>query len=208
MDSPQSTPRLASTLVLALGGVTLMLMLQALPAWLPALEYRRDLLTVEPWRLITGHLVHVNWKHAFFNGAAWLVLAHLFNPQLDARRQLLCLLAGGVFISVGLATYYPAIAWYRGASGSLHALYFAGACVTLVSAVRAQDRSAALVALALLAGGWIKIAVERPGSAELPFAEWLGTATVPQAHLLGAAFGTAMGLLLAARRPADPTVSL
>ena len=49
----------------------------------------------------------------------------------------------------------------------------------------------------LFAGGWIKVAVEQPVGSELPYADWLGAAVVPQAHLLGAAWGSVFGLLLA-----------
>jgi rhomboid family GlyGly-CTERM serine protease len=187
----------------ALAGAALTLLLQSLPAVLPALEYRRAMLLAEPWRLLTAHLVHVNWTHALVNAGAWLVLARLFAPQLDARRQLLSLLVGAACISLALAACYPSIEWYRGASGALHALFFAGAGTALAASLRRRSWHAVLPPLALVAGGCAKIALELPRDGATPYAEWLAATTVPQAHLFGAIAGTALALLFAAsaRRP-------
>ena len=38
---------------------------------------------------------------------------------------------------------------------------------------------------------------DKPAGGALPYADWLGAAVVPQAHLLGAACGSVLGLLLA-----------
>jgi rhomboid family GlyGly-CTERM serine protease len=201
LRSPHGLP---APLTAALAGGALILLLQLMDAAPPALEYRRAALAAEPWRLLTGHLVHVNWTHALINIGAWLALAWLFAPQLDARRQLLCLALGAPFISLVLAGGYPTIAWYRGASGALHALYFAGVTTAVGASLRARSARSALVPLALLAAGWIKVAVEQPGGSATPHAEWLAAATVPQAHLLGALAGTLLGLLFAALRRQQP----
>lgn len=193
--------RLPATLILALAGAALILLLQSLPAILPALEYRRAALTAEPWRLVTGHLVHVNWMHALVNAGAWLLLAQLFSPQLDARRQLLSLALGAALISMALAAWYPSIEWYRGASGALHALFFAGATKAVAESLATGSTVSARAPLALLAAGWIKVAAEQPGGSATPYAEWLGAATVPQAHLAGALVGTLLGLFFAFRGP-------
>jgi len=50
----------------------------------------------------------------------------LFAPQLDTRRQLSSLALGAAFVSLA-SRLAPVIEWYRGASGALHALFFAGA---------------------------------------------------------------------------------
>ena len=161
-----------------------------------ALEYRRAFLANEPWRLLTGHLVHINWPHAVINAAALLIVARLFAPDLSAPRQWVILLSAGVVIALGLAALAPGILWYRGMSGVLHALFFAGAAKWLFSARSYAVRKLWLPA-ALFAGGWIKVALEQPVGSELPYADWLGAAVVPQAHLLGAAWGSVFGLLLA-----------
>jgi len=161
-----------------------------------ALEYRRAFLANEPWRLLTGHLVHINWPHAVINAAALLIVARLFAPDLSAPRQLVILLSAGVVIALGLAALAPGILWYRGLSGVLHALFFAGAAKWLFSE-RPHTVRRLWLPVALFAGGWIKVALEQPVGSELPYADWLGAAVVPQAHLLGAAWGSVFGLLLA-----------
>ena len=207
--TPGSTSHgLPGPLLAALAGTALMFVLQAAPSVLPLLEYRRAALAAEPWRLLTAHIVHVNWTHALANAGGWLVLSWLFAPQFDARRQLLILALGAAFVSFALAAWQPSIEWYRGASGALHALFFAGATDATIALLRGQSRQRALMPPALLAAGWIKVALEQPvNSGATPYAEWLASAVVPQAHLFGAIAGTAAGVFLAARARRPPGIS-
>jgi len=184
--------------LVALAGAALIVLQQALPEAGTALEYRRPLLAAEPWRIVGAHLVHINWTHALVNALAWVVLARLFERELPAGAQLLCLGGAAVVISLALALLLPGIAWYRGASGVLHALYFAGATAMLAEAAR--GRGSPRWPQLLLAAGWIKVALEIPRGGETVFAAWLGAPVVPQAHLFGALFGTAFGLLSVLRR--------
>jgi rhomboid family GlyGly-CTERM serine protease len=193
---------LARTEWAALTGAALIVALQPLDAAGTAFEYRRALLATEPWRVVTAHLVHVNSEHALINAAAWWLVARLFGPDLDLRRQLIALFAGAVAIGAGLALLHPAIDWYRGFSGVLHALFFAGATCWLANALARPDtrtlRGLWLPA-ALAAGGWIKVALEQPAGSATPYADWLGATIVPQAHLLGALAGTLLGFAFAWR---------
>jgi rhomboid family GlyGly-CTERM serine protease len=208
MRPPLPPPRLSPALVAALAGSALLLLQQAIPSAPPVLEYRRPLLTAEPWRLLTGHFVHLNWTHALVNAGAWLLLAGLFAPQLGAKRQLLSVALGSAFVSLALAAFNPAIEWYRGASGVLHVLFFAGATTALAAALRSRSGPASLLPLALLVAGWTKVALEVPlDPAATPYAEWLAAATVPQAHLWGALAGSALGLVMAGIAPGRSTVS-
>lgn len=193
---------LARTEWAALAGAALIVLLQQIDAAGPALEYRRALLASEPWRLVTAHLVHINLEHALINAAAWWLVARLYAPELDLRRQLGALLAGALAIGGGLAVLHPTILWYRGLSGALHALYFTGAACWLATALARPDTRTLRelwLPLVLAAGGWIKVALEQPVGSATPYADWLGAATVPQAHLLGAIAGTLLGLAFAWR---------
>jgi rhomboid family GlyGly-CTERM serine protease len=178
-------------LALAIG----MVALQFAPG--EALEYRREWLLVQPWRALSGHLVHVNWLHAAINAGALVLLAGLFEQELTARRQWLTLVSAALTISAALALLWPGIEWYRGASGALHALYFAGAGLWLL---RTQPRGLKTLWLPLLLvlGGWIKVVTEQPAGGATPFAPWLGATIVPQAHLVGALWGTLLGVWFAA----------
>jgi rhomboid family GlyGly-CTERM serine protease len=186
----------------ALAGAAAILALHALTPVQAHLEYRHALLAREPWRLLTGHWVHINWMHAGINAAAWIVVARLFAPDLGARQQALALLVASLAIGVGLALLHPTIVWYRGFSGALHGLFFAGTTCWLVRALAQPARRSLRdlwLPVALCAGGWIKVIAEQPGGSATPFADWLGAGTVPQAHLLGAVAGALVGAALALR---------
>jgi rhomboid family GlyGly-CTERM serine protease len=173
--------------------------LLALHAFAPgdALEYQRGALARQPWRVFTGHLVHINWPHALINAAALWIVARLYAPDLSAARQAIALAASALAISAAFAWLYPAIEWYRGLSGALHGLFFAGAATWLLTE-RPRSLRRLWLPVALFAGGWVKVVLEQPVTAHLPHANWLGTAIVPQAHLAGAVCGTVLGALFAA----------
>jgi rhomboid family GlyGly-CTERM serine protease len=186
---------LARAEVIAIGIALLILALQALPDLSP-LEYRNTNSAFEPWRWLTAHFIHVNWQHALINAVALWVVARLFAPDLTPSQQLWSLLTAALAISASLALFYPTIEWYRGLSGALHGLFFAGSALWLIKAKPRGLRQLWLPS-ALFLGGWIKVVLEQPGGASTPYAEWLGAGVVPQAHLVGAVCGTMLGLLFA-----------
>lgn len=161
-----------------------------------ALEYRRTLLYSEPWRLLTGHFTHLSLLHAVVNTVALLLLAQLFAGRLRATEQWAVLAVAPIVLSLVFWLAMPALSWYRGLSGVLHALYFTGCVIWLLT----SSGRARWLPIAALAGGAIKVLLEQPWDDSFPWARWLGAAVVPQAHLIGALVGTAAGLLLAARR--------
>jgi len=143
---------------------------------------------------------------------AWVVLARLFGQELAPTRQWVVVATACVVISAGLALVFPTIAWYRGFSGVLHALFFAGATAWLLQTIARgalQSPRPLWLPAALVCGGWIKVFLEQPLAGATPYAEWLGAMTVPQAHLLGAACGAILGVLfgragVSARRAGAP----
>jgi len=190
-DRQQDIPRaLTGMLVPAL--VTLLVQFFNLPM---ELEYRRPLLSSEPWRLFTGHFVHLSWLHAVLNCVALLILERLFEGRLRRAELWLMLAASPVLISAALWIALPDLEWYRGLSATLHAIFFAG-CIAWIAAAR----HGRWLPVAALAGGVIKVLLEQPWDASLPFREWLGAAVVPQAHLAGALCGVAAGCFFAVAR--------
>jgi rhomboid family GlyGly-CTERM serine protease len=181
--------------------IGLAIALLALHALAPgdALEYQRAALARQPWRVLTGHLVHLNWPHALINSAALWIVARLYAPDLSATRQAIALAASALAISASLAWLQPDIEWYRGLSGALHGLFFAGAAKWLI-AERPRSVARLWMPALLFLGGWVKVVLEQPHDGALPHADWLGAVIVPQAHLAGAAFGTALGVLFAATK--------
>ncbi len=170
-----------------------------------ALELRAGHALTQPWRLLSAHVVHINWPHALINAAAWWVVARLYAPELPPARQAWVLLGSALVIGLGLATLHPGIAWYRGFSGVLHALFFAGGVHWLVASLRGPRTLRALwLPVVLMAGGALKVIAEQPVGSSTPYAEWLGAGTVPQAHLLGALAGLVIGAAWAWRDPGAP----
>jgi rhomboid family GlyGly-CTERM serine protease len=190
-----STSRLPAAMTGMMVPVFIVLLLQLLG--LPdELEYRRPLLLSEPWRLVTGHFVHLSWLHAVLNCVALLLLERLFDGRLRRSELWLLLLAAPLTISLVFWIALPGLGWYRGLSGALHAVYFAG-CIMWITGASGHLR---WLPIAALAGGAVKVLLEQPWDATFPFREWLGAAVVPQAHLVGALAGVAAGFLFPARR--------
>lgn len=190
----------------ALGGAALVLLVQTVVPLYGALEYRHALVASQPWRALTAHLVHVNWVHALLNLAAWLAVARLFAPELRTWRQPLVLAVAALAVTLHLALLHPGIEWYRGFSGTLHGVFFAGASAWLLTLLADGERRprALWLPAVLVAGGWVKVLAEQPGGSLTPYAQWLGAGIVPQAHLAGAVAGSVLGLLFAWAGPREP----
>lgn len=186
----------------ALAGACALLLLQSAGLG-SALEYRRAMLAVEPWRLLTGHWVHVNWRHAVLNALAWVALARLYAPELPPLRQATLLTGSALGTGLLLWVAAPDVAWYRGASGALHGVFAAGAALWLARPAAAAlpgARPARWWPALLLAAVWAKVLAEQAIGPIAP-ANWLGVAVITRAHLFGVAVGTVLGILTAVLRP-------
>ena len=161
-----------------------------------ALEYRRAVAFTEPWRLLTGHFIHLNLVHAMLNGVALLLLGRLFGDRLRPSEFWALLVGAPVVISLVAFAALPELHWYRGLSDVLHAIYFAG-CVVWIGTTTGRARWLPIAALII---GLLKVLIEQPWDSSFPVHEVLRIAVVPQAHLIGAIVGTAAGLLMRMRR--------
>jgi rhomboid family GlyGly-CTERM serine protease len=177
---------------------SIVLLVLALELFAPgeALEYRRALAFREPWRLLTGHFTHLSLLHALLNGVALLLIGRLFSDRLRILEVVTLLAASAILISLAFWATMPSLNWYRGLSGALHCVFFAG-CVVWIAATRERGR---WLPIAALAAGALKVLLEQPWDSSFPMREWLGGAVVPQAHLIGALVGIAAGLAMAKRR--------
>ncbi|MGH8496081.1 MAG: rhombosortase [Gammaproteobacteria bacterium] len=92
-----------------------------------SLRYDRDALSGgELWRLVTGHLVHLNWGHLILNVAGLGMVWLLFATEFPLWRWALIALAGLTAMDLGFWVSEPPLAWYVGLSGLLHTLFAAG----------------------------------------------------------------------------------
>jgi rhomboid family GlyGly-CTERM serine protease len=181
-----------------LRGVTAALLGFALPALAAlgdaprlALRYERGPIAAgEWWRLATGHLVHLDLRHALLNVAGLLLVWALFAGAFRAWQWGVILLAALASIDAGLWLLNPGLQWYVGASGLLHGAMAAG----IVQQMIQRDRLAWV--LGVVGAG--KLLYEHFSGA-LPLAGDAGV-VITDAHLYGAVAGAICGALF---RPAS-----
>lgn len=151
--------------------------------WVDALRFERALTGAEPWRLLSGHLVHLGWAHVGMNLAGlmliWALFGHALKPWVWVAAFVACALAVGL----GLYWHDTDLAWYVGLSGVLHGLLVLGALASL----RAERR----MALLLLVGIAAKLAWEQFTGVDTGTAALVGGAVIVNAHLYGALGGLA-----------------
>ena len=177
---------------IGLSVVVLAVMAAELLSWGDALEFRRALASTQPWRLLTGHFVHLGFVHALLNCVALVLLGRLFADRLRPPEFFGILAVAPVVVSLLFLVALPDLLWYRGLSGVLHAIYFAG-CVVWIGSTSGRAR---WLPIAALLGGTAKVLLEQPWDSSFPVHEVLRIAVVPQAHLIGAIVGTSAGLVL------------
>ena len=136
------------------------------------------------WRLLTGHVVHLDLHHLVLNELGLVLLWALFASDYDAVDWLIVCASGALGISCGLWYLSPGVTWYVGCSGVLHAVMAAG--IVSHFAQRSWDRWI----LALAFAG--KLAFERH-QVSLGHAPPL---VFSDAHLYGAAAGILAGAAL------------
>lgn len=152
---------------------------------------REHIAAGEYWRLVTGHLVHLDAGHALLNALGAVMVWTVFREQLASRLGLWALLAGLVSVNAGL-WFATTVQWYVGASGVLHALAAAG----IMQAIGSR-------------GGRVPWALGLLGAAKLLYEQGQGSLgwtpgsppVVTAAHLFGAVGGVlaALALMLSRR---------
>jgi len=143
------------------------------------------------WRLVTAHLVHLGWGHAFLNATALALIIAGFGPVLRPAQWIRVAVTSALLVDIGLWFVHPAVHWYAGLSGVLHGLV-AGAAVAARSAM---PRLAAVILCFLSAKLLWEIA-----AGPLPLSTTIAaTNVITQAHLWGAV-GGALAAFLVTRR--------
>jgi rhomboid family GlyGly-CTERM serine protease len=164
-------------LALELGGEPLRLMLR---------YDRARLGDGELWRLLTGHLIHLDVSHAALNLAGLALMWALFFGDYSPRKWLAILAGAAVAIDAGFWFLEPRLAWYVGLSGVLHGVMSGGTWAH----VRRRDWDAWILAAFLVA----KLLWEQTHGA-LPLSGPAGSLrVVVDAHLYGAIGGLVVAL--------------
>ncbi len=133
--------------------------------------------SLEPWRLISGHLVHVGWVHLLINTLGLFVLVALIQPGWSLWRWCVYCLVLGLGISAFFTVLQPQLDWYAGFSGVLFGLYLLGA-FTLCK----RDQWISTVIIALIS---LKLITEQMGFDQLNSAGLIGAPVIVDAHLYG-----------------------
>ncbi len=176
-----------STLFMLLG--LTMVLLQLNGSWAePLLQFDRAALEQgQWWRLLTAHLLHTNRWHLLMNLAALAVIFLMHVPHYNMRRLGYLLVAGFGLIGVAIWLWSPAISYYVGLSGWLHALLVWGACQD----IQRQWSSGWLI----LAGVAAKIGWEQWQGASQQLITLIEADVATDAHLYGVVTGFALYLL-------------
>lgn len=162
-------------LLLALLVLVLSLLAGGAPV-LATLRFERGAIAAgEAWRLLSGHFVHLGWRHGLADAAGLALLWALFARALPARDWGWVLSGSLLAIDAGLWWLTPGLQWYVGLSGLLHGGWAAG------SAAGAARREPASVLLLLVLV--LKLAWEYRHGTSLVMGE---LPVVTSAHLYGA----------------------
>ncbi|HEX5136277.1 MAG TPA: rhombosortase [Planctomycetota bacterium] len=151
-----------------------------------ALRYERNaLLDGQLWRALTGHLVHLSWRHLAFNMGLGTIAVALFGRDLRWQAALICALG----VTAGLFLGSIRVGWYAGLSGVMYGILVNGA----LNASRRQRLWLAVAGLVVA-----KLVVDEfrptPHGAD-------GNAIIVDAHLYGAIAGAlAFAILYRPRR--------
>ena len=160
-----------------------------------ALRYERvGLESLELYRLLSGHVVHLGAGHFLMNAAGLLLVAFLVGAGLSAAAWWLVL--GVSIAAIDLAFWFlkPTLAWYVGLSGVLHGMLVAGALALFKQRPLESGIILGIIAAKLV---FEQLVGPLPGSETTS-----GGIVVIDAHLYGAAGGALAVLILAGlRRP-------
>jgi rhomboid family GlyGly-CTERM serine protease len=150
--------------------------------------HRSSIANGEWWRVLTGHLDHLNWKHLLMNSLFLGLLLALFRPLARPSRTLCLWLIACLLISLMMWFFSPKIYWYVGLSGSLYAL--------LVYSL-AKDTSYPMI-FRVLALGFIgfKIALEQLNGEMSVISKLVSGPVAIDAHLYGAMVGVLLVLVM------------
>ncbi len=151
--------------------------------------------SLELWRLLTAHLVHLGWGHLWLNLAALVLIQLLFEDVLGPLEWVGTAIVSAFAIDAGLYFFDPEVQWYVGLSGVLHGLVACGAWELL----RRRSSIGALLAIGLSA----KLIWEQWWGPVPLTASSVGGPVIVAAHLYGTVGGTlvALSFALARRRP-------
>ena len=194
-DRPSRTTTRINPPLFTLGGLALILAIAALFGYAPDhLVYDRDAIRAgELWRLVTGHLVHLDAQHLLWNGIALGLIGLFLELIARQRARTLLVVTAGLMAAVDLYLWWGRadIMAYCGLSALLNGML--AFCLVQLRALLGR-----LVCWLFALGALAKIGFEMmAGAAIVTDLAW---PAMPDAHLAGFLAGGLVGLALAALR--------
>lgn len=144
---------------------------------------REAIIEGELYRLLTAHIVHLNWAHALMNIAAAVIGWYLLRDSMSSQQWILSIVICGLVISI-LLFCMPELKWYVGFSGIVHGLMLQG----LVFEKHLRFVSKTLLIFALL----LKVFYELWQGSSSADIELIGDNIIVEAHLFGLLAGLVM----------------
>ncbi len=152
-------------------------------------RYEQDLFSsLELWRLITAHAVHLNWTHWLLNNMGLLLLVAITRIQWRTGFWLKVIIIHSIVISLALLLFNYNLKWYVGFSGVLYGLFILAALLTFK-----KDK---LISLLLLVIIMAKILAEQFMGTDMTSQALLGAPIIIEAHAYGVLCGLVLGILL------------
>jgi len=152
----------------------------------------------EIWRLVTGHLVHMNWSHFWLNAVGLVLVWLLVGERFSSRTWLGIIVVTIAGVNLGFWYLDPQLQWYVGMSGLLHGLLMAG----LVMGLSSEARESLLIGAFVVA----KLIFEQI-SGSLPGSEMAsGGPVIVNAHLYGSVSATVAAVVYLIRVRAARTI--
>jgi rhomboid family GlyGly-CTERM serine protease len=141
------------------------------------------------WRLLTAHIVHLDFDHAALNSLGLVLMWALFARDYRPPQWLAIVLGSIAAIDAGLWIRDSTVGWYVGSSGALHGIMAAGTLAHL----RRRDLDGWILAAFIV----VKLAYEQSAGA-LPFTD-SHAGVVVDAHLFGTLGGAGIAAFLRPR---------
>lgn len=138
------------------------------------------------WRLVTGHLVHLDWNHFAMNMAGLSLCVIVFNQDVRPLQWVTSFLFIAILSSLGMCYIHAEFDRYVGFSDVLHGWILLGAaCIA---------HKEPKLAIAIFILFWLKIIEE---NMELPFFTSYGVTghVAKESHIYGSIGGTLYALV-------------
>jgi len=142
--------------------------------------------SLEFWRLLTGHWVHLNWTHWLLNSLGFVLLVALLRIRWRISYWIKVIIIHSLLISIAMLFLNPQLNWYVGFSGALYGLFMLAAIINIK-----KDKLMSVLIIAIIS---LKIGAEQFYGSTVSTEKLLGAPVIIDAHAYGFLVGTLLGV--------------